>query len=256
MTLPSMDSFQQYSEYYDLLNRDKLYEQEAAWVAERIRSYLPQASSLLDVGSGTGIYTEQFQKLGFEAQGIDLSENMVSIARSRMPSLAFDVGDARHFDLQEPVDVITLMFHVMSYLVKDADIREALHACSKNLNENGLLCFDVWHAPAVLTQKPEERTKTYRNGNLEIVRNAHPTHDEKAHTVDVCYHIEVTDCDTTTAFIEHHLMRYFFPHEIEEFLKEAGFELLEATQIATGSVPSQDTWGVFYVARKTTEGHQ
>ena len=44
-------------------------------------------------------------------------------------------------------------------------------------------------------------------------------------------------------------MRYLFPDEIGAFLKESGFEVIHEEQWMTGSVPSDKTWYVTYIAK-------
>ena len=46
--------FQKYAAFYDLLYRDKDYAAEAEYVARTIRSIVPDARTILELGSGTG----------------------------------------------------------------------------------------------------------------------------------------------------------------------------------------------------------
>jgi len=246
-----MLTFREYSTFYDLLYSDKPYEKEALWIGERIVRFAPSTRSILDIGCGTGIYTSFLHQQGFEVQGIDISEDMIEHARLRNPSIRFSQGDARSYLLQEPVDAITALFHVMSYQTSDEDVDSVLKMCAENLKPTGLLCFDVWHGPAVVSQKPEIRVKRIRNSDTEVERTAIPSHDEKKQMVEVRYEVIVTRSDGAhQCFTEYHHMRYFFVPEMEIFLNRAGFEIVEVSEILTGESPSPDTWGVCYFARK------
>ncbi len=48
-----------------------------------------QAYTVLDVGCGTGLFTEAFLKEGVDATGIDANSEMLSIARSQVPAARF-----------------------------------------------------------------------------------------------------------------------------------------------------------------------
>ena len=62
----------------------------------------------LDIGCGTGNYTDQFQKRGFSFIGIDPSETMLSVARDRSTSIDWKQGSAENTLLEnESVDGIT-----------------------------------------------------------------------------------------------------------------------------------------------------
>lgn len=88
-----------------------LYEQNHAFVwqygAELIQLLAPQTNDrILDLGCGTGQLTAQIAALGAEVIGLDVSPEMVEQARANYPGLAFTVGDARNFQVEQPVDAV------------------------------------------------------------------------------------------------------------------------------------------------------
>ena len=74
--------FDEYARYYDLLYQDKDYQAEADYVAGLIRRFHPEARSILELGSGTGIHASLLAKKGFTVHGVERSPEM--LARSRM----------------------------------------------------------------------------------------------------------------------------------------------------------------------------
>jgi SAM-dependent methyltransferase len=48
---------------------------------------------VLDLGCGPGYVTEHLRGLGLEAQGIDLSPEMIALARKAYPGIGFELGD-------------------------------------------------------------------------------------------------------------------------------------------------------------------
>ncbi|MDT9686547.1 methyltransferase domain-containing protein [Streptomyces sp. TRM76323] len=63
---------------------------------------LPPAARVLDVGSGTGRPTaERLVRAGFAVTGIDVSAEMVRIARERVPGARFEQADVRSFEAPE-----------------------------------------------------------------------------------------------------------------------------------------------------------
>ncbi|MFM7425496.1 MAG: class I SAM-dependent methyltransferase [Elainella sp.] len=88
-----------------------LYEQSHAFVwqygAELIELLAPQAGErILDLGCGTGQLTAQIGAMGAEMIGLDVSPGMVEQARANYPDLTFTVGDARDFQVEQPVDAV------------------------------------------------------------------------------------------------------------------------------------------------------
>ena len=75
-------------------------------------------------------------------------------------------------------------------------------------------------------------------------------HDQ-TNIVDVCYEVLVIDKETNEAKTIHevHRMRYFFRPELEFYLKEAGFELLDNLDCATLGETDYHSWTSYFVAR-------
>lgn len=73
-------------------------------VALRARSYdlltLPDGAAVVDVGCGAGRAVGELAERGMRSIGVDLSEEMIAVARHRRPDADFRLGDA--FDL--PLD--------------------------------------------------------------------------------------------------------------------------------------------------------
>ena len=53
---------------------------------------------VLEVGCGTGRVTEHLHRLGLDVAGMDLSPNMIEVARREYPHLRFDVGSMEALD--------------------------------------------------------------------------------------------------------------------------------------------------------------
>ena len=72
-----------YADYYDLLYKDKNYQQEADYVDRLVRKFHPGATTLLDLGCGTGLTGGTLRDMVDDITGIDISENMVEIAHEK-----------------------------------------------------------------------------------------------------------------------------------------------------------------------------
>lgn len=59
------------------------------------------AGPVVDVGCGPGHVTAHLHSLGLDASGIDLSPEMIAIARRSRPDLRFDVGSMTALDLAD-----------------------------------------------------------------------------------------------------------------------------------------------------------
>ena len=253
-----MVPFRTYARYYDLLYRDKDYVAESEYIGRTIRSEVPDARRILELGCGTGRHGRLLASQGFHVHGIERSPEMVEIAQavtrhaSDSGSFTCNVGDARELRLERSFDAVIALFHVVSYQTSNSDLNATFAVASDHLLPGGVFLFDVWHGPAVLWQQPEQRVKTVVDDDLEIVRTARPHLDAKHNIVEVIYDVECRNRQSgeSLRFSEDHRIRYLFPQEIEALAAKNGLQLIKSEEFLTGKPPSSATWGVAYFLRK------
>ncbi len=100
------------------------------------------AKGVLEIGCGTGNLAKRFLKVRKEYIGLDLSEEMVNLSKSKNPDGSFIHGSVTDFELQEKVDAVIITGRTTSYLIDNIDLNKALYTIHQNLNEDGLLIFD------------------------------------------------------------------------------------------------------------------
>lgn len=252
-----MNIFGVYSQYYDLLYDEKNYKTEAEFVNAAIRKYNSEAKSLLDLGCGTGRHCINLVS-NYSVTGVDRSSEMLSSAKQVVAKeinqkdsskISFHREDIRKLRLDQKFDGIISLFHVMSYLTDNADIKNALLTVKHHLAPNGVFIFDFWYGPAVLTEKPAIRVKRMENDEIKVTRVAEPVIHPNENIVDVNYTIFALDKKTKEAqeLKETHRMRYLFLPELKLFLSEAGFKIFEIGEWLTCNKPGFETWNVYCV---------
>ncbi len=225
-------SFKDYSYYYDLFYKDKDYKGEALLVDQALKKHGRDIQSILSFGCGTGRYERELAKVGYRIHGIDMSEEMISVAMNsdedNEESITYEVADIRDYHSGEKYDAVISLFQVMSYQTTNEDMENALKCAREHLNEGGLFVFDVWYGPGVLTDPPVVRHKRINDGNSIIDRIASPIMYDKENIVDVCYTVLVDNGeDPVKRFEEIHKMRYWFRPEITDMAKKLGFDVVE-----------------------------
>ena len=254
------DVFQKYSEYYDLLYKDKDYVGEADYMVRLVSAAAPGARSLLEFGSGTGKHGRLLADRGYDVHGVERSEGMVAIARQAAApkgkgSFASQQGDIRTVRVDRTFDVVLSLFHVVSYQTTNEDLKATFHNAARHLGPNGIFVFDVWHGPAVLTEQPTVRVKRVEDERTRLTRVAEPSIDTTASIVTVRYTMfaQSKADESVVSFDEEHFMRYLFPTEIDLLARDAGFTVERTEEFATSRAPSPHTWGVAYVLRKSAK---
>ena len=255
-----MKAFSDYAQYYDLLNQQKDYKQEITYITSLINKYAPKANSLLDLGCGTGLHAIHFAEKGYSVLGIDQSQDMINVALDRLKTLPnpiskllnFETGDIRTYSINKSFDVVSSLFHVISYQTKNNDIIKSFNTVSKHLKSGGIFIFDCWYGPGVLSDKPYIRNKKFESNELIIHRRATPQIYPTKNRVDVNFDITITNKKTNKIenITEIHQMRYLFEPEIEQFLKMNDLKLVISEEWLTGKEPDFNSWYVNFICER------
>ena len=248
----------EYASAYDALYQDKDYALECqALMAALSSNHGSTPARILDLGCGTGQHAIILASEGHHVTGVDRSSSMLALAQQNMDAQSkaknqpLDIrlveDDLCQLSLEETFDAVFMLFAVLGYQYRNADVLKALQVARKHLRPGGLLLFDVWYGPAVLADRPGSREKTVTQGDAQLTRKTTSTLDTSKHLCDV--HFQLTQSkegQTLSQFQETHRMRYFFPMELELFLTMAGFEQMQITAFPSVTTPADDTsWNVF-----------
>jgi SAM-dependent methyltransferase len=260
-----MSVFGAYSQYYNLLYKDKDYVGEASYVRSLIEQHYPGARSVLDLGCGTGRHALLLAENGYRVMGVDRSSEMLAAAQAQLtdapPDLSarlassgaapeFVQGDVRSVRVGLRFDVVVSLFHVMSYQTSNADLKAAFVTAAEHLQPGGVFIFDCWYGPTVLRERPSARTRQLENEQISVTRNADPVSHPNEDLVDVNYHVVITDkrSGAVEELRETHRMRYLFTPEVELLLEMSGLQLTAASEFMSHKPLGFDTWSAVFVA--------
>lgn len=257
-----MNVFEQYAQYYHLLYHDKNYAQEAQYVHQLLQRFAPNACSILELGCGTGQHACLFAEYGYAVAGIDQSTVMLREADDRRvrcaPAVAarlvFRRGDIRDIRLAQQFDAVLSLFHVMSYQTTNDDFAAVLNTVQTHLTAGGILLFDFWYGPAVLTDPPVVRVKRFEDEHIQVTRIAEPLMSPNENMVTVRYEVVIEEKRThkIERIYENHQMRYWFYPELHDLLVHASLTILHA---AAWMKPEQplgfESWNGVVIAQKT-----
>ncbi len=102
------------------------------------------AQNLLDVGCGSGLFSDMAHKKGMQVTGIDASAPLIEQARQRNPAISFEVGEMESLPYTEEVFDIACFFNSIQYA---ADVKNALREAGRILKVQGKLVIMIWGNP-------------------------------------------------------------------------------------------------------------
>ena len=246
-----MSIFGEYAKFYDALYRDKDYMSEAKTVDKLLKKYGDNIQSILVMGCGTGRHDRCLQQLGYHIRGIDMSEDMIKEAKAVSTNIEYEVSDIRDYKTDRKYDAVVSLFHVISYQTTNEDIKKSLQTASNALKIGGVLLFDVWYGPGVLTDRPSKRIKEVEWNDHRIVRTATPAMHPNENIVDVRYDFKITGDSNTDVeeLTEEHHMRYYFKPEMEEYMKQTGLKMLDCIDCNGLGEPGFGSWTAYFIAK-------
>ena len=243
--------FEKYSDYYDLIYKEKDYKLEAIYIHNLINRYGKNFKDILEFGSGTGKHANTLTKLGYRIHGIELSKHMVLKAKN-VPGFTCQQGNITNIKMNKTYDVVLSLFHVMSYQITNKQLKDVFSNAAIHLNKNGLFIFDFWYSPAVNHHKPSIRVKRIRNKEIEITRIAEPKNMIKKKRVDINYSLYIKSLhnEKVDTIRETHSVRHFSLQEIDIMCKTHGFKRLVTEEFKTGKKVNKNVWGPCVLLKK------
>jgi SAM-dependent methyltransferase len=139
--------YQTFAYYYDLLMDKSLYNAWANFVGRHFGDLSNQR--VLDLACGTGDLAVRFAQAGAQTFGVDLSEEMLTIAEERrlIANQKIDLLQGNMLNLDElgvtQLDLATCFDDSICYLADEAEVGRCFEQVHQTLKPNGTFLFDV-----------------------------------------------------------------------------------------------------------------
>lgn len=132
---------------YDAIYAHQDYAAQANRVHQLIQANKRSPGNrLLDVACGTGLHLEHWQE-DYEVAGLDISEEMLAVARERLPNVPLHAADMADFRLGTRFDAITCLFSAIGHLLSEDLLRQAIATMAGHLEPGGVLVVEAWLTP-------------------------------------------------------------------------------------------------------------
>lgn len=95
---------------------------------------------------GTGKHLEHLQRR-YAVEGLDISPELLDIARTRLPGIVLHQGDMVDFDLGSRFDVVTCLFSSIAYVKTVENLKRTVRRMAGHLQPGGWLLIEPWFTP-------------------------------------------------------------------------------------------------------------
>ncbi|OZM72637.1 SAM-dependent methyltransferase [Amycolatopsis antarctica] len=199
--------------------RGKDYTAEAAGVLDLVRDRRGEPASLLDIACGTGAHLRAFAGACAHVEGLELSADMLAVAKAELPGVPLHQGDMRDFRLDGRFDAVTCMFSSIGHMADQAELDAAVRSMATHLTADGVLVIEPWWFPERFLPG-YVAGDVVRVGERTISRVSHSTLDGGASRVEV--HYTVAEPAGIRSFVDVHRITLFGRAAYESAFTSAG----------------------------------
>ncbi|WP_129688138.1 class I SAM-dependent DNA methyltransferase [Gottfriedia acidiceleris] len=245
-------TYNRFAYLYDQLMNDVPYERWVQFLKNVFQKYEMLQPSILDIGCGTGTLPILLAKLNYSISGVDLSEEMLSVAMAKAElekvNIPFFQQNMVELDGFDQLDCVTIFCDSLNYLETEAQVKQTFKKVNESLKDNGLFLFDV-HSPYKIEEIFGEETFFIDDAELSLVwsctQGEHPFSVEH----DLVFFMKEENRDLYERFEEYHNQRTFPINTYKSLLNQTGFEVKEI--IADFDEAVDDTSErIFFIAMK------
>lgn len=170
--------------------------------------------SVVDLGCGIPNYLDIINPDNYH--GYDLSKEMIKSAKNEYPQYTFSVNDIMRCEYR--ADIVISILDVINYLPNIEAVKSLLTSIYNNLNEGGVLIFDI-HQKSVL-----HTFKDYFD--FEDNDDEQFVWESKTDNHKIIHYFQIIDKDYKV-YIEKHYQQYYDCEIITKHLNEVGFKDVE-----------------------------
>lgn len=268
-----MEAYSSFAQVYDALMDNIPYMEWSEYIGSLFKEYrIKEGAKVLELGCGTGAMTRLLAKRGHQMIGLDLSEEMLAIAKDKQMQGYYTSGaeldfekqsvsdtdhifyvqqDMREFVLGEQVPAIISLCDSMNYLLKDEELLAVLLRVKEHLAEDGIFIFDM-KTPYFYQEVCGNNVFAEDREEVSYIWDNCFDEESRINEYALSLFVPVSDASETLwrKFTEYHYQRAFAIHEVKHLVKESGLMLYACYEALTHKKPGRRAERVYYIVGK------
>ncbi|MFH1354474.1 MAG: class I SAM-dependent methyltransferase [bacterium] len=222
-----LEVFGEFAKVYDrLMNKDK-YVGWGRIIEDVVKKYSIPRGRCLDIACGTGVISGLLLKQGFGIIGLDISDDMIKIARVNYPKANFIEADIRDFNIEErdrkKIVMAVSFYDSLNYLLSDEDMLKMFESVARNLPDETIFLFDMNTRDHVSVFQ-QTAPKIFEDSESYITLRY--SGEGRLWVIDIDFFLKQPG-GLFERHKEHHVERGYDEGDIAPMLKKTGFNLLE-----------------------------
>lgn len=244
-----MTSYNSFARFYDGLMEDADYKKRCSYILELAKRHNHDMGITLDLACGTGSLTRELAKNGVDVYGIDASADMLSEAMQKSAEEGLGILYLRQkmqsIDLYGTINTCVCTLDSINHLTDINHVKKTFDRVGLFMDEDGLFVFDV-NTVYKHREVLGDNTFVIENENVYCVwQNSLEAENVVRITLDFFEEEDGVYYRSEESFAE----RAYTTEQLNEMLKEAGFEVEAVYGDLTFDVPKENEQRMIYVAK-------
>lgn len=243
-----MEAYTGFAEVYDEFMDNVPYEMWGNYLWKILKENSINDGLVLDLGCGTGKITRFLREKGYDMIGVDLSEEMLGVARQQeADGILYLQQDMREFELYGTVRAVVSVCDSMNYLLEEEELLTVFELVNNYLDPGGIFIFDmntIYKYSQVIGDTVICENREHASFIWENCFDEESSVNEYALTLFI-----EEDSGLFRRYEEFHYQRAYDILKVEMLLKQAGLELLAVTD-EDGVSPGPESERVYFIARE------
>ena len=245
-----MDAYKNLAFSYDRLTNDVPYDEVVAFYFEILKRNQIRPRTAVDLACGTGSVTKLLAQKGLSVIGVDMSEDMLTVAADKCSDLSmppmFICQKLQDLRLARGVDFACCALDSLDYILDPVECSQAISKVYKALNPGGIFIFDV-NTPEKLRAMDGQ---VFIDEDDDVYCVWRGEFDENTNICSYGIDLFQRKGQCWQRSFEEHQEYAYSQQQLTEFLKYAGFTDIQVFGDRTFSSPKDGEQRIYFQARK------
>lgn len=244
-----MSIYGDFARVYDLFMEDIPYDLWVEYIISLFKKYKKNPELLLELGCGTGNITARLADKGYDMIGLDISEEMLNIAKQKNSDILYLAQDMCEFELYGTVDCIVCLCDSLNYILEEKDLTKVFSLVKNYLNPDGLFIFDMNTQYKFETVLGSNTFADNKDSAAFIWENYY-YEDEKINEYCMTFFVKDLKSGLYEKIEETHEERAYSTEEIKTIIEKAGLVFVDVFDECTFNEPHEQSERIYFVTKK------
>lgn len=247
----SFDIYGGFAEVYDKFMDNVSYDEWYQYLHSLLVKYGISEGTVAELACGTGEITRRLLESGYQVIGLDLSEDMLMIAREKCgEDVLLLYQDMRKLELLEPVDAVVCVGDGINYLDSLAELRQVAERAALYLRQGGMFIFDL-KTDYYFRKVVGNRTITDNREDASYIwENSYDEERRRNEYLLTVYELVDDERDLFVRSDEIHYQQVFAVRDVRSILEECGFFVESIYEAFSEHEPVEESERLYVAARR------